>query len=207
MELERPRPERHFCSLLRYFFLSWLQIFQLCLSFWTSSFDLVFFKFLQEKENVRKTTQNASALSIFIVFLFVLKLGTPLLDFTRVSRTQTHHLSYCGFFFICIVTLYLSFVFVLLPASCFLVTLDTLRLIHKTPTSTPNVTFPQRRRDNAPHLPDSSMVQTSKTDHFLSWRHFVLHWRISLFLVWLESSWLQLPGDVLRLLIVCRVCE
>ena len=51
------------------------------------------------------------------------------------------------------------------------------------------------------------MVQTSKTDHFLNWRHFGLHWRISLILVWLESSWLQLSGDVLRLLIACRVFE
>ena len=50
----------------------------------------------------------------------------------------------------------------LLPSSCFLVTLDTLRLIHKTPTSTPNVTFPQLRRDHAPHLPDSSRKSTSR---------------------------------------------
>ena len=39
--VERSRHEGHFCSLLPYFLLSWLQIFQLCLSFWTSSFDLV----------------------------------------------------------------------------------------------------------------------------------------------------------------------
>ena len=90
------------------------------------------------------------------------------IDFTRISRTQNHHLSYSGFFFsICTVTLYLSFSFVLLPAfSCFffffLVTLDTLRLIHKTPTSTPNVTFPQLRRDDAPHLSDSSRKSTSR---------------------------------------------
>ena len=49
--VEWSRHERHFCSLLPYFLLSWLQIFQLCLSFWTSSFDMVLFKkFLQEKE-------------------------------------------------------------------------------------------------------------------------------------------------------------
>ena len=49
--VDRSRHERHFCSLLPYFLLSWLQIFQLCLSFWTSSFDLVLFlKILQEKE-------------------------------------------------------------------------------------------------------------------------------------------------------------
>ena len=41
--VERSRHERHFCSLLPYFSLYWLQIFQLCLSFWTSSFDLVIF--------------------------------------------------------------------------------------------------------------------------------------------------------------------
>ena len=29
---------------------------------------------------------------------------------------------------------------------------------------------------------------------FLNLRHFVLHWRISLILVWLESSWLQFTG-------------
>ena len=51
---------------------------------------------------------------------------------------------------------------VLLPSSCFLVTLDTLRLIHKTPTSTPNVKFPQLRRDDAPHLPDSSRMSTGR---------------------------------------------
>ena len=49
-----------------------------------------------------------------------------------------------------------------LRTSCFLVTLDTLRLIHKTPTSTPNVTFLQLRRDDAPHLPDSSRKRTSR---------------------------------------------
>ena len=48
--VERSRHERHFCSLLPYFLLSWLQIFQLCLSFCTSSPDQVLFKkFLQEK--------------------------------------------------------------------------------------------------------------------------------------------------------------
>ena len=53
--VEWSRHERHFCSLLPYFLLSWLQIFQLCLSFWTSSFDMVLFKkFLQEKEKYPK---------------------------------------------------------------------------------------------------------------------------------------------------------
>ena len=42
---------------------------------------------------------------------------------------------------------------------------------------------------------------------FLNWRHFGLHWRISLILILLESSWLQLPGDALRLLIACRAFE
>ena len=41
--VDRSRHEQHFCSLLPYFLLSWLQIFQLCLSFWTPSFDLVLF--------------------------------------------------------------------------------------------------------------------------------------------------------------------
>ena len=54
------------------------------------------------------------------------------------------------------------FCFVFFPSSCSLVTLDTLRLIHKTPTSTPNVTFPQLRCDDAPHLPDSSRKSTSR---------------------------------------------
>ena len=53
--VERSRHERHFCSLLPYFLLSWLQIFQLCLSFCTSSPDLVLFKkFFQEKEKYPK---------------------------------------------------------------------------------------------------------------------------------------------------------
>ena len=53
--VEWSRHERHFCSLLPYFLLSWLQILQLCLSFWTSSFDMVLFKkFLQEKEKYPK---------------------------------------------------------------------------------------------------------------------------------------------------------
>ena len=53
--VERSRHERHFCSLLPYFLLYWLQIFRLCLSFCTSSPDLVLFKkFLQEKEKYPK---------------------------------------------------------------------------------------------------------------------------------------------------------
>ena len=53
--VERSRHKRHFCSLLPYFLLSWLQIFQLCLSFCTSSPDLVLFKkFFQEKEKYPK---------------------------------------------------------------------------------------------------------------------------------------------------------
>ena len=42
--VERSRPEQHFCSLLPYFFLSWYQLFQLCLSFWTLSYHLVLLK-------------------------------------------------------------------------------------------------------------------------------------------------------------------
>ena len=48
------------------------------------------------------------------------------------------------------------------------------------------------------------MVQTSQTDDFWNWCHLTLRWRISLSLVLLESSWLQPPKDVLRLLITCR---
>ena len=78
--VEWSRHERHFSSLLPYFLLSWLQIFQLFLSFWTSSFDLVLLKkFLQEKKNIRKTTKNALAPGIFIVLSILLKLGTQLL--------------------------------------------------------------------------------------------------------------------------------
>ena len=42
---------------------------------------------------------------------------------------------------------------------------------------------------------------------FLNWRHFGLRWWISLILVSLGSSWLRLPGDVLRLLTACRAFE
>ena len=53
--VEWSRHERHFCSLLPYFLLSCFQIFQLCLSFWTSSFDMVLLKkILQEKEKYPK---------------------------------------------------------------------------------------------------------------------------------------------------------
>ena len=38
-----------------------------------------FLKFLQKKKNIRKTTQSALALGVFIVLSIVLKLGTPLL--------------------------------------------------------------------------------------------------------------------------------
>ena len=73
------------CSLIFYFLD--LQIFQLCLSFWTVSFDLVLFKIPSGKrKNIRKTTQNALAPSIFIVLSIVLKLGTPLLQ-TQVQNT------------------------------------------------------------------------------------------------------------------------
>ena len=40
---------------------------------------VLFKKFLQEKEKYPKTSQNALAPSIFIVWSIVLKLGTPLL--------------------------------------------------------------------------------------------------------------------------------
>ena len=85
--VEWSRHERHFCSLLPYFLLSWLQIFQLCLSFWTSSFDLVLCKnSFRKKKNIRKTTQNTLAPSIFIVLSIVPKLGTPLLH-TQAQNT------------------------------------------------------------------------------------------------------------------------
>ena len=41
--VERSWHERHFWTQLPYFLLFWLQIFQFCLSFWSSSFDLVLF--------------------------------------------------------------------------------------------------------------------------------------------------------------------
>ena len=68
--------------------LSWLQIFQLCLSFWTSSFDLVLFlKIPSGKRKIsEKTTQNALAPSIFIVLSIALKLGTPLLHTQAQNR-------------------------------------------------------------------------------------------------------------------------
>ena len=79
--VERLRHERHLCLLLPYFF-----------SFLTSNFPtfvcpselrpFIWF-FLKnssrKKKNIRKTTQNALAPSIFIVFSIMLKLGTPLL--------------------------------------------------------------------------------------------------------------------------------
>ena len=41
-----------------FFFTTYLQIFQLCLSFWTSSSDLFFlYKFLEEKEKYPKIPQ------------------------------------------------------------------------------------------------------------------------------------------------------
>ena len=85
--VERSRPEWYFCSLLPYFLLSSLKIFQLCLTFWTSSFDLVHFKnSFRKKKNIRKTTQNALAPSIFLILSIVLKLGTPLLH-TQAQNT------------------------------------------------------------------------------------------------------------------------
>ena len=58
---------------------------------------------------------------------------------------------YTVFFFSCA-----SLVFMLLSHARY-ASLDT-----QTPTSTPNVTFPQLRRDDAPHLPDSSGKSTSR---------------------------------------------
>ena len=87
--VEWSRHERHFCSLLPYFLLSWLQVFQLCLSFWTSSFDMVLLKnSFRKKKNIWKTTQNALAPSIFIVWSIVLKLGTPLLHIQAQNTLQ-----------------------------------------------------------------------------------------------------------------------
>ena len=93
--VERSRPEQHFCSLLPYFLLSWLQIFQLYLSSRTLSSDLFLFKkSFRKKKNIRKTTQNAFiAASIFIVFWIVLNLGTPLL------HTQAQNMFLQNFYF------------------------------------------------------------------------------------------------------------
>ena len=85
--VERSRHEQHFCSLLPYFLLSWLQIFQFYLSFWTSSFHLVLLKnSFRKKKSIRKTTQNALAPSIFINLSIALKLGAPL------PHTQTQNI-------------------------------------------------------------------------------------------------------------------
>ena len=66
--VEWSRHEQHFCSLLPYFLLSWLQIFQLCLSFRTSSLIWFFCKnSFGKMKNIWKTTENALAPSIFIV--------------------------------------------------------------------------------------------------------------------------------------------
>ena len=84
--VDRSRHERHFCSLLPYFLLSWLQIFQLCLS---ELHPLIWFFFknsFRKKKNIQKTTQNALAPSIFILLSIVLKLGTPLLH-TQAQNT------------------------------------------------------------------------------------------------------------------------
>ena len=54
---------------------------------------------------------------------------------------------------------------------------------------------------------NAPLCKPARLTTFLNWRHFGIHRRISLILVWLESSWLQLPGDVLRLLIACRAFE
>ena len=74
----RLRPERHFCSRLPYFFISWLQIFQLCPSELHPLIWFFFINSLKKKKNIQKTTQNTLAPSIFIVLSIVLKLGTPL---------------------------------------------------------------------------------------------------------------------------------
>ena len=73
------------CSLIFYFldfkFSNFVRLFELHPLIW-----FFFKKFLQKKENVRKTTQNAFAPSIFIVLSIVLKLGTPLLH-TQAQNT------------------------------------------------------------------------------------------------------------------------
>ena len=79
--------------------------------------------------------------------------------------------------------LHCTFLFCASPVFMFFLTLDTLRLIHKKPTSTPYVTFPQLRRDDAPHLPDSSRKSTSR---FKKGWHFLF-----LLLTW---KWLGQPG-------------
>ena len=86
--VERSRRERLICSLLAYFLLFWLQIFQLCLSL-SVLHPLIWFFFknsFRKKKNIQKTTQNALAPSIFIVLSIVLKLGTPLLQ-TKAQNT------------------------------------------------------------------------------------------------------------------------
>ena len=85
-------------------------------------------------------------------------------------------------------------------------------------TFSPQQCFPRGRgKANCSYCSLFASVHFEKSVHvwceparlttFLNWRHFGLHWRISLILIWLESSWLQLPGDALRLLIACRAFE
>ena len=73
------------CSLIFYFldfkfsnFVCLSELYRLIWFFFKNSF--------RKKKNIRKTTQNALAPSIFIVLSIVLKLGTPLLH-TQAQKT------------------------------------------------------------------------------------------------------------------------
>ena len=72
--------ERHFCSLLLIFYFLDLKFSNF---FCPSELHPLIWFFLKysfgKKKNIRKTTKNALAPSIFIVLSIVLKLGTPLL--------------------------------------------------------------------------------------------------------------------------------
>ena len=73
------------CSLIFYFLDFKFSNF-VCLS---ELYPLIWFIFknsFRKKKNIRKTTQNALAPSIFIVWSIVLKLGTPLLH-TQAQNT------------------------------------------------------------------------------------------------------------------------
>ena len=73
------------CSLIFYFLDFKFSNF-VCLS---ELYPLIWFFFknyFRKKKNIRKTTQNALAPSVFIVLSIVLKLGTPLLH-TQAQNT------------------------------------------------------------------------------------------------------------------------
>ena len=84
--VERSRHGRHFCSLVPYFLLFRLHIFQLCSPELHPLIRFFFKNSFSKKNNIRKTIENALAPSIFIILSIVLKLGTPILH-TQAQNT------------------------------------------------------------------------------------------------------------------------